>query len=276
MNLAYSTNAYRKWPLEQAIARIAAIGYCGIEIMADAPHVWPLDCSAEQIDAIRRELDKAGIAVSNVNAFMTTAIEDFWHPSWIEPDPAYRKLRVEHTKAALTFAARIGASCITTEPGGPLPAGMSIEQATDCFVDGLSETLRHAEQVGVRLLVEPEPGLLIENADQFLALAERIASPLFGLNFDIGHFFCVGADIASTIARLASFTKHYHIEDITADRVHEHLVPGRGVIDFPSALQAMADTAYSDWITVELYPYLDDPDAAGREALEYLTNMMPV
>ena len=209
MKLAYSTNAYRKWPLEQAIARVAEIGYGGVEIMADTPHVWPLDCSMEQSDAIRRALDKAGLAVSNVNAFMTTAIDDFWHPSWIEPDPAYRKLRIEHTKAALTFAARIGASCITTEPGGPLPDGMSVAQATDCFVDGLNEALRHAEQVGVQLLVEPEPGLLVENADQFLALAERITSPLFGLNFDIGHFYCVGAALSPTIARLAPFTKHY-------------------------------------------------------------------
>ena len=52
----------------------------------------------------------------------------------------------------------------------------------------------HAEKEGVLLLIEPEPGLLIETADQFLELMQHVDSPAIGLNFDIGHFFCVGDD----------------------------------------------------------------------------------
>jgi sugar phosphate isomerase/epimerase len=139
----------------------------------------------------------------------------------------------------------------------------------------LTEALHHAEEVGVPLLVEPEPGLLIENAAQFLELARRIDSPMFGLNFDIGHFFCVGEPLPETIKRLSSLTMHYHIEDIAASRVHEHLIPGRGAIDFPPVLEAIAKTGYDGWLTVELYPYLEDPDEAGREAHNHLTGLMP-
>lgn len=274
MKLAYSTNAYRNYSLEDAIARIGRIGFRGVEIMADEPHVWPMEVTDERIDSIRRALDETNLTVSNVNAFMMTAIRDFWHPSWIEPDEAFRRQRLEHTKAALAFAARIGAPSITTEPGGPLPAGLSIQEAMDCFADGLREALPYAEDLGVWLLVEPEPDLLIENADQFLALARRIESPRFGLNFDIGHFYCVNEDLPRTVKRLAKFTRHYHIEDIAATRVHEHLIPGHGAIDFASTLRAIADTGYGGWITVELYPYLDDPDAAGHEAREHLLRMM--
>ena len=64
-------------------------------------------------------------------------------------------------------------------------------------------------------------------------------------------------------------TRHYHLEDIAATRVHQHLVPGCGAIDFTATLAAIRDTGYDGWLTVELYPYLDDPDAAAREAKEF-------
>jgi sugar phosphate isomerase/epimerase len=275
MRLAYSTNAYRRFPVEEAIRRIASVGYRGVELMADVPHAWPADIEEGDIAALRRALEVHNLALSNINAFMTTAIQDFWHPSWIEPDEEFRRQRIEHTKAALNLAQKLGAACITTEPGGPLPAGMEWDAALDIFTEGLREALHHAEEVGVLLLVEPEPDLLIENADQFLALAERFDSPMFGLNFDIGHFYCVGEDVPEAIRRLQSFTRHYHIEDIAASRVHEHLIPGQGAIDFSAVLSAIRDTDYDGWITVELYPYLSDPDGAGREAREYLERRMP-
>ena len=101
-------------------------------------------------------------------------------------------------------------------------------------------------------------------------MTERIESPAFGLNFDIGHFFCVYEPLPETIARLHEHVRHYHIEDIAADRVHRHLVPGRGAIDFGAVFGAIQRTGYDGWITVELYPYLDDPDGAGAEAKVHL------
>jgi len=274
MKLAYSSNAYMRHTISEAIDRIASLGYEGMELMADVPHAWPPSLSDADLAAIRGQLDDHGLSLSNVNAFMMSAVRDFWHPSWIEPDPAYRRLRVQHTLDALTIAAKLGATCITTEPGGPVEVDQSREAALDVFVEGLREALNHAESVGVQLLVEPEPGLLIENVVEFLALAERMESPMFGLNLDVGHFYCVGEPLPAAIERLAPWTRHYHLEDIAASRVHKHLIPGQGAIDFSETLAAIAATGYDGWLTVELYPYLDDPDAAGREARAYLQQWM--
>lgn len=274
MKVAYSTNAYRRCSVEEAVDRIAALGFAGIELMADRPHLWPPDTSEQQAACLRNKIRTCGLQISNLNAFMMSAVEDFHHPSWIEPDPDYRRLRIEHTKASLALASALGARCITTEPGGPLPEGMPRDDAMGIFISGLNEALREAERIGVRLLVEPEPGLLIETADQFLELAERINSPAFGLNFDIGHFYCVADPLPETVCRLALHTRHYHLEDIAASRVHEHLIPGHGALDFRAVFDAIRSTHYDGWITVELYPYLDDPDAAGRESLEFLQSLL--
>ena len=120
------------------------------------------------------------------------------------------------------------------------------------------------------LLIEPEPGLLLETTDQYLEVAERLNAPSIGLNFDVGHAYCVSEDLPRAIAKLAPHIRHYHLEDIAATRVHHHLVPGTGAIDFAEVVAAIRQTGYDGWLTVELYPYIDDPDAAARGALDVL------
>jgi sugar phosphate isomerase/epimerase len=271
-NLAFSTNAYLKYSFADAASRLAKIGYRGVEIMADVPHAWPAYLLPEQKRSIRDALAANKLAISNINAFMMHAVSDerqlYWHPSWIEPDPYYRSVRVNHTKRALTLAKELGAKCITTEPGGPVAAGQSWSAALKLFVEMIKPVAQHAEKEGVHLLVEPEPGLLIETAEQFEEFMRHIDSPAVGLNFDIGHFYCVKDEPAPTVERLAKYIRHVHLEDIAATRVHHHLIPGEGAIDFAATLQAFQRIGYSGWITIELYPYVDDPDHAARTARE--------
>jgi sugar phosphate isomerase/epimerase len=253
------------------VRRLAAIGYTGVEIMADVPHAWPAFLLEEQKQAIRTALQDNNLAISNVNAFMMHAVNDprqrYWHPSWIEPDRHYRQIRIDHTVRALTLAKELGAPCITTEPGGPVEPAASWSAALKLFVEMIKPVAEHAEKEGVALLVEPEPGLLIETVDQFLEFMQHVDSPAVALNYDIGHAYCVGDEPATTIPRVAKYVRHFHLEDIAATRVHHHLVPGEGAIDFASVFRAIRNMKYAGWITIELYPYVDDPDGAARNAL---------
>jgi sugar phosphate isomerase/epimerase len=277
MKLAYSSNAYLNFSIEETIARIAGLGYAGLELLADVPHAWPAGLLEERKLAIRQCLERHDLAISNVNGFMMNAVADprqpYWHPSWIEPDRNYRAIRREHTKRALRLAKELGGPSIQTEPGGPLEPGESWHLAAAVFYEEIMPCVALAEELEVFLLIEPEPGLMIETFEQYLEFAGRIGSPWLGLNFDIGHAFCVGQEPQQWIGPMAPHTKHYHIEDITATRKHAHLVPGRGAIDFPAVLREIGRTGYEGWITVELYPYIDDPDGAGREAKEFLEGL---
>lgn len=280
MQLAFSSNAYLSFSIEETIRRIAGIGYRGIELLADVPHAWPAGLLPERVDAIRTALDEAGLTISNINAFMMNAVADprqpYWHPGWTDPDPHYRAIRREHTKRSLQLAADLGAPHITTEPGGHLAEGQTRADAADIFYDELMPCLDVAESLGVGLLIEPEPELLIERFDEYLAFVARLDSPRVGLNFDVGHAYCVGEDPQDWVARMAEHTVHYHLEDIAATRVHQHLIPGHGAIDFDATLAAIQQTGYDGWLTVELYPYGDAPDAAAREAKEFLDAKLAV
>ena len=270
MKLAVSTNAYLNYSFPETARRLAALGYSGLELMADVPHAWPAYLLESQKQVIREAMAEHKLAFSNVNAFMMHAVNDqrqkYWHPSWIEPDVNYRQVRIDHTVRALSLAAELGAPCVTTEPGGPVPDGMTWANALKLFVEMLKPVVEHAESVKVPLLIEPEPDLLIETADQYLEFARHFDSPYLGLNFDIGHFYCVNDDPAATVRKLAPLIRHVHLEDIAATRKHHHLVPGEGVIDFHATLKALKDVGYDRWVTIELYTYHEDPDGAAKTA----------
>jgi sugar phosphate isomerase/epimerase len=246
--------------------------------MADVPHAWPAFMLEEQKQGIRDSLKSNNLEISNINSFMMHAVNDsrqrYWYPSWIEPDKHYRQIRIDHTMRCLTMAKELGAPCITTEPGGPVEAGASWNAGLKLFVEMLKPVIEHAEKEGVLLLIEPEPGLLIETADQFLEFMGHIKSPMVGCNFDIGHSYCVGDDPASTIPRLANYIKHFHLEDIASTRVHHHLIPGDGAIDFKAAIEAIKAIGYKEWVTIELYPYVEDPDQAAKLARERIAPLL--
>ncbi len=73
---------------------------------------------------------------------------------------------------------------------------------------------------------------------------------------------------------MPAHTKHYHFEDIAATRVHHHLIPGLGAIDFAEVIAAIKKTDYDGWLTVELYPNVEDPDAAAKKARDVLLPLM--
>jgi sugar phosphate isomerase/epimerase len=285
MKLAFSTNAFKKYSLKESIRLIREIGYDGVEILCDVPHAYPPYLKEKDIVSIRAAISENKIEISNLNAFTLYAITDVYHPSWIDSDNQLRELRIEHTINCLRLAREIGAKNISTEPGGPIEVNIKSNNSNnrnsrdfgalqDLFIKGLIRSTKFAEQYGVKILVEPEPGLLLENSEQFLKFIRNIKSDCIGLNFDMGHFFCVREDPADLIYKLAEHIGHFHLADIAHTRVHNHLIPGQGAIDFLPIFKAISEINYDGFITVELYPYQDDPVYAASFSYKYLTNII--
>jgi sugar phosphate isomerase/epimerase len=269
MTFGYSTNVYTRFKLLQALEMIADIGFAGVEIMCDQPHLYPPEWSQNDLAELKETLAHLHLKVTNLNSFTLYAVGDVILPSWIEADLAQRQIRIQHTENCLRLAAQLGCKNISIPPGGP--AGRMLEsEALALFRQGLEQVIPLAEALDVLLLIEPEPFLLIENTPQALALMQDIRSDQVGLNFDIGHFFCAGENPAEAFDRLFQWVGHVHIEDIAADRSHNHLIPGLGAIHFKEVLQRMTTLQYRGDMTLELYPYVATPSEAGSEGRRYL------
>ena len=279
IKLAFSTNAFKRYSLEDSIKEIAKIGYNGVELLCDIPHAYPPTFTDDRVKSLKKTLGSYKMQISNLNAFTLYAVGDTYHPSWMDDS---KEIRIEYTIECIRLAKKIGAKHLSTEPGGPLPPQpLSSEQPLDIsrlekiFPDGVMRVEKIAEQENIRLLIEPEPGLLIEDSRQFKNFMTKIISSKYiRLNFDIGHFYCVNEDPAEVIHELSDYIEHFHLADIAHTRVHNHLIPGRGSIDFRSALDAMDDIGYRGFVTVELYPYQDNPVGAAKEAYDYLCSIM--
>jgi len=272
MKFAFSSNAYTNYSLKESIADISKIGYQGVEIMCDSPHAYPLLLNSKKIADIKDELSNNNIQISNLNAFTLFAIGDTYHPSWIEEDLNYRRLRIDHTINCLKLAKELGAKNISIEPGGPISKSNYKEKYLKMFIDSIKEVLPIAEEQKVKILVEPEPGLLIENSDEFLRFIKNFDSEYIGLNFDIGHFVCVNEDPSILINKLENYIHHFHLADIK-DKIHNHLILGMGSIDIKKVLDSISKIDFMGFITVELYPYKDNPSKAALESFEYLKNI---
>ena len=269
MVFGYSTNAFVKFGLVDAVARIARLGFKGVEIMADRPHLYPPDVEEDEFRRLQQALTAGGLKVTNLNSFTLFAVGDTYLPSWIEPEPRRRGIRIRHTQECLRLARRLGCTNISVPPGGPL-ADVTRAEAERLFYEGIEQVAPLAEELNVRLLVEPEPGLMIETTRQFQAFMRGVRSPAVGVNFDIGHFFCAGEDPQEAFETLFQWVGHVHLEDIASTRVHRHLIAGQGAIRFADVLKCMRQLGYAGDISLELYPYVDRPEDAGRESLAFL------
>ena len=269
MIFGYSTNAYVKFSLIEAIERIAGLGFRGLEIMGDRPHLYPPDFEEKDLARLKGVIEKLDLKLININSFTLFAVGDTYLPSWIEPDEDRREIRIRHTLESLKVANYLRCKSISIPPGGPLD-GMAREEAMSLFHKGLERVIPLAEELSVKILVEPEPDLLLERTREFKSFIKDVKSDTVGINFDIGHFFCVGEDPIVAFEELFEWVDHVHIEDIAPSRVHNHLIAGQGVIQFLEIFKTMKRLGYNGDISLELYPYVDMPDAAGRESLDYL------
>jgi len=274
MKLAFSTNAFKRYSLEDSIREVGKIGYSGVEILCDMPHAYPPTFDDTQVKSVKETITSCGLQISNLNAFTLYAIGDVYHPSWIEDQEALKEKRIQHTVNCIRLAKKIGAKNVSTEPGGPVPVNANRYELEKTFSDGLARVARIAEEEDVLVLVEPEPDLLIENSHQFKKFMKTLSSNHIRLNFDIGHFFCVNEDPAELVYELSESIGHFHLADIASDRVHNHLIPGRGSIDFCRVFDAMDNIGYDGFVTVELYPYQEDPIQAAKEAYNYLDKII--
>ncbi|EMA44730.1 sugar phosphate isomerase/epimerase family protein [Halococcus saccharolyticus] len=278
VDLAFSTNAYTRHALPEAIDRIADHGYAGVEILGDKPHAYfPNFDDADEGDLIAA-LDDTELQISNVNANTATGYYDdappssFFDPSVITADDDDREWRIEYTKRAIDLASITSAPAVCLATGRPLP-GTPPERAHEYLRDSLDSILDYAEDRGVSVGIEYEPELLVECTEEVLALIDDVGRDSLGINLDVGHAAVYGEDPAEAIRQSAGHITGVHLEDIVGGvrGKHYHRIPGEGDLDFRAIFDALDDIGYDGFATLELYTYPDRPDEAAREAYEELS-----
>ncbi len=271
MKFAFSTSVFRLRPLAEAIEGISKAGFCAIELIADRPHAYPEDLTAAQITALNQSLEQKKMKVVNLDSCAIAVLGDRLHPSWLEEDWKLRETRIRYTLDCMRLAAAMGIPHVTTQAGGQIPDTMTRFEADRLLVANMHRMLPLARKLGVKLLIEPEPEMLIETSDQALKLHNELGSPEnLGVDFNVGHFFCAGEDPCEAWKKLKPIVAHVHLEDIPEDRTHRHALLGEGVLDISGFLGCLQESGYNGWVTVKLDSFEKRADETALASAHYL------
>ena len=276
MKFSFSTNGFVRYSVCDAVERIAEIGYEGVELLADAPHLYADSLSISGLEKLRETIDKTGLKTVNINA--NTAMgwygREFWEPlfepSLANPDRDLRRWRLEYSRKCVDLAHYFGSPCVSVTSGRFVP-GLAPEKSFNFLRESLEQLVSYAEKRSICIGIEYEPGLLIERFEELVAMMDVIGAPSLGANLDLGHSHVLGEDPIRVIEGLGSKILHVHVEDIRS-RKHYHLIPGMGDMNFPKLIGLLEDNGYNGFATVELYTYPNKPEEAARQALEFLRN----
>src|SRR5436189_640735 len=154
MQLAFSTNAFTRFPLIDAILAIRDAGFAGVEVLADPPHAYPDAIDAALTANVLRVLQQTKLAVSNINCncsfgyWKDAPPEPYFEPSLISPNPKHRADRTRLILKTLEFAKAIGAANISITTGRCL-GGMPPDRAGKQFAESIKPILDRAESLGI-------------------------------------------------------------------------------------------------------------------------------
>lgn len=274
MKLAFSTNAFTRFPLVDALEGIKEAGFAGVEVLADVPHAYPPAITPELTRSVAKALSRTGLAVSNVNCncsfgyWKDAPPEPYFEPSLISPNPSHRADRAAMIVRTLEFARNIGAANISITSGRTL-GGMPPDKAAVQFAESIRPILDRADALGINIGIECEPGLFLEYIAELRDWIDRLKHPRFGANLDIGHSVVIGESIGEVVKMLAGRTWNLHVEDLPG-RKHYHMIPGEGTLEWDVLKSALQTIEYDRFLTVELYTHTEDPHDAAMKSFEFL------
>lgn len=225
------------------LVEIAAHGFDAIEVFAVKSHFDYRDRRAAI--ALAEWLDDTRLTLGSMHApIARDYVNGAWHGglSLAATDESQRKAAIDETLATLDVAAAVRYSTLVVHGGVPEPYGGAADNHLASLVRSLEELAPVAERYGVRLAVEVIPNALSTPA----ALVELVESDIdaagLGICMDVGHARLMG-DVVDAIETCSGHLITTHLHD-NRGRNDDHLVPGKGVIDWDATLLALQKIGY--------------------------------
>lgn len=287
MLLGYNTNglAFHRW--QDGLELLAEVGYRAVAITVDQHCLNPFAPNfAAELAEMQRALERLQLrSVIETGARFLLDSRQKHEPTLISPTVEGRSRRVEFLCRCIEIAKELNSDAVSFWSGVSRlelrPDRIGTEsQPTHCndiawqwLLAGCRRVTDYAEQRGVPLAFEPEPGMLVETLEQYGRLAEQVGSPRFGLTIDVGHVQCVeDGPISDYLRRWAKPLRNVHIEDMRRG-VHEHLRFGEGEIDFPPVMATLREIGYTGCVNVELSRHSHIAPEVLRESFEFLSRL---
>ena len=270
--LGYNTNGLAHHAFPDACRLIADEGFEGVAVTLDhdllrrnADGGLEFRTSPAEIAKIVRHCGLRCVVETGARFLLDPAKKH--EPTFFDPDAARRKMRQAYYFRAVELAAETDATCVSLWTGQNSP---SEEGNYEMFRGSLIPVMEYARSLGVKIALEPEPGMLVGTTreyDELLAVMPE-ADDLW-LTLDVGHMICSGEPIYETIRKYRHRLVNVHLDDGRRGE-HEHRKLGFGEINFAAVFEALTEIGFAGGACVELSRHSREAPEAVRESREFL------
>ena len=265
MKFAFCNEMFRDVPLRRIFRTAAEIGYDGVEIapFTVAPSVNQVGPDARK--AIRDDAAEFGLEITGLHWLLLSPEGLYLN----HPDDGIRYCTRLYLCDLIKFCGDIGAgswwpgrrssaTCYRTRPTRR-PGNGPVRHTWEC--------LPAAEEHGVTICLEPLDSAqtnFINTPDEAARMVREIDHPNFRMIIDVRATLCQGLDAAAAIHEHKDDMAYVHFNDASGNG------PGFGDTDFAPILQALRDTSYDGYGSVEVFDYSYGAEHIARKSLETL------
>ena len=161
---------------------------------------------------------------------------------------------IRKTIEAINIAYKLGAPVVRVF-GGPVPEGYSIKEAINLVAENVKPVLDYAEDSGIVIALENHGGIT-ERAEYVLEIVEKVGSPWFRVNLDLGNY---RIDTYNDIAKTVPYAVH----------VHAKVSAGGRKLDYEKIREILESKGYNGFLSIE-YEEKEDPKTGVPRFAQYL------
>lgn len=284
-------------PYEEAVTRIAALGFQGVELIVASEADLTDYYTPARVKTLRRLMGDGGLALSELILY---------HPlvqGLSSIKPAARQRSYDLIGRGIECAQALGTNLINmvsnwpveTDALGPylpslihpsasadgrfepvlkveFPRGFDAAGLWERYMESLAQVVGMMERSGVSLALEGHANVIAGSTDGLLRAFDRISSKSFGTNFDSSWHLLQREWLPWSVYRLGKRILHVHLRDGDGQLCYA-LPPGRGIIDWNGLLRALKDVGYDGFLSFEIGGYAN-PEPWLREAKQYVEGVM--
>lgn len=262
--------AFDKWPFADACKAIRKAGYTGIEIAPFTLAETPGEITAAQRAEYRDIIGSEGLKFAGLHWLMVS-------PKGLHvtgPDAGLRRRSWDHIRALIDLCADLGPDGVMVF-GSPnqraTTGGLTREQATRHYIDGLAAVAPQAANRGVKVLVEALPVAqsdVVQTLAEAVAIVEEIGSPAIRTMFDVHNAIDEEESHAALVDRYFDFIHHVHVNELDGRHC------GTGSYDFKPVLEVLQRRGYTGWVSLEAFDFTPGAERLANESLRHLENQI--
>jgi len=262
-------------PPLQRLARAASLGVLdGVEMM------YPSEANEENIQEVKRILSDSGLALATLG-IPISGDRIFGKGTLTSRDPNVRKTAVDRVKAGMDLCAELGGDRVMYflgQDGCDYSLEVDYEDAWNWMAECIAEMASHRDDVKICLEYkpfEPRRHIFLHDVGTALHLIDQIDSDNVGILLDTGHAMMANEVLGESIWLLhrAGRLFHFHFNDNYRNWDDDMIVGSVHFLPFVEAVYWLKRIHYSGWISLDLFPYREDPDLAVIESIAYLKRL---